>query len=109
MGQKQGFFNLLKIWSLIFTEFVYNEDLCYLLCSCTNPIFWKDLVPEILAKMLSASQIAGFLNQLFLQNKLMKQSHFLHLDTNSQKLKVDQKVFVKAWSEMGMANLVSGL
>ena len=41
--------------------------------------------------MLSADQIATFLNQPFLENKLMKQPHFLHVDTNSQKLKVDQK------------------
>ena len=42
--------------------------------------------------MISANQIAGFFNQLFLQNKLMKQHHFLHVDTNSQKLKVDQGI-----------------
>ena len=42
--------------------------------------------------MLSASQIAGFLNLLFPQNKSMKQPpHFLHVDTNSQKLKIDRK------------------
>ena len=38
--------------------------------------------------MLSAIQIAGFLNQPFLQNKSTKQSHFLHVDTNSQKSKL---------------------
>ena len=36
-----------------------------------------------------------FLNQLFLQNKSIKQSHFLHVDTNSQKLKVVRKVLVE--------------
>ena len=35
--------------------------------------------------MLLASQIAGFLNQLFLPNKSLKKPHFLHVDTNSQK------------------------
>ena len=40
--------------------------------------------------MLSANQIPGFLNQLFLQSKLMKQPNFLHVDTSSQKLKVVQ-------------------
>ena len=59
--------------------------------------------------MLSANQIAGFLNQLFLQNKNMKQSHFLHIDTTSQNLKVYQKIFGWAWSKMGRANLVSAL
>ena len=44
--------------------------------------------------MLSANQIAGFLNQLFLQNKSMKQPHFLCVDTNSQKLKVGGKFLV---------------
>ena len=49
--------------------------------------------------MSSANQIAGFLNQLFLQNKAMKQHEFLPGDTNSQKLKVDRKFF---W--LGMVN-----
>ena len=57
----------------------------------------------------STSQITGFLNQLFLQNKSMKQPHFLHIDTNSQKLKVDQKIFGWTFSEMGVTNLVCGL
>ena len=35
-------------------------------------IFVKNLVPEIKAKMLSTNQIAGFLNELFLQSKLTK-------------------------------------
>ena len=59
--------------------------------------------------MLSVIQIAVFLNQAFLQCKSMKQPHFLYADTNSQKLKVDRKVFVRAWSKRSVANLVSGL
>ena len=47
--------------------------------------------------MLSANHVAGFSNQLFLQNKLTKQLHFLHVDTNSQKLKVDWLGVVKSW------------
>ena len=39
----------------------------------------------------------------------MKQPHFLHVDTNSRKLKVHSKIFGWAWSRMGVANLVSGL
>ena len=30
--------------------------------SCPNPVLGKNLLPEIWAKMLSVSQIAGFLN-----------------------------------------------
>ena len=59
--------------------------------------------------MLLANQIAGFLSQLFLQNKSMKQPHFLHVDTNSQKIKADQILFGWAWSEMGVASLVTGI
>ena len=51
--------------------------------------------------MLSANQIAGFSNQPFLQNKSMKQPHFLHVDTNSEKLKVDRKVF--SWASPKMS------
>ena len=39
--------------------------------------------------MLLAIRIEGFLSQAFLQSKLMKQPHFLHVDTNSEKLEVD--------------------
>ena len=59
--------------------------------------------------MLSANQISAFLNQPFLQNKLMKQPHFLHVDTNSQKLSFDWKFFGWAWSKMSAVNLVDGL
>ena len=59
--------------------------------------------------MFSASQIAGFFNQPYLQNKSMEQPNFLHVDTNSHKLIVDQKNFGWAWSEMGVASLVTGL
>ena len=59
--------------------------------------------------MLPAIQIVRFLNQAFLQSKSMKQPHFLHVDTNSQKLKVDRKVFGWAWLKIVVANLVSGL
>ena len=59
--------------------------------------------------MFSANQIAGFFNQPYLQSKSMKQPDFLHVDTNSHKLKVDQKIWEWAWSEMGVASLVTGL
>ena len=73
---------------------------------CCGPVFVKNLVPEIKAKMLSANQIAGFLNQLFLPNKPIKQPHCLHVDPNSQKLKVYEIFFGWAWSKMCVANLV---
>ena len=59
--EKELFINFCWVWS--------NENLSYLLFSCTNPIFGKISVPEIWAEMFSANQIAGFFNQLYLQNK----------------------------------------
>ena len=55
--------------------------------------------------MLSANQIAGFLNQ----NKLTKQPNFFLVNTNLRKLKVDPLFSGWAWSRMGLANIVSGL
>ena len=46
------------------------------------------MISEIRVKMLSANQIAGFLDQLYLKNKLMKKPDFLHVDTDPWKLKV---------------------
>ena len=59
--------------------------------------------------MFSANQIAAFFNQPYLHSKPMKWPDFLHVDTNSHKLKVDQKKFGWAWPEMGVTNLVTGL
>ena len=42
----------------------------------------KDLISEIQTKMLKASQVAGFLNQLYLKEKWMKLSSLLYVDTN---------------------------
>ena len=44
--------------------------------------------------MLSANQIARFLNQLFLQNKSMKLAYFFHVNIYSQKSKANCKFFV---------------
>ena len=83
-------------WFLL--NLVYNENLYYLLCSCTNSVLGNILVPEIWAKMFSANQTAQFFNQSYLQKKSMKWPDFLHVNTNSLKLKVDQKKF---WVGMG--------
>ena len=95
MDQKQGFLDLLE--NLVISFFlilIYKESLYYLLYCSTNPIFWGNLVPEIWAKILLVNQIAGFLNQLDLQNKVMKRPDFLHVDTNLWRLKV-------AWNILG--------
>ena len=40
---------------------------------------------------------------------MMKKPDFLHVDTDSWKLKVDQKILGWVWSKMAVATLVSGL
>ena len=74
---------------VFFLNLLSNESLYNLLYSCTNLIFGKNLVHEIWAKMFLANKIAKFLNQMYLCNKMIKQPDFLHVDTNSWKLKVD--------------------
>ena len=45
-----------------------------------------------------------------LKNEQMKYTDFWHVDTDSQKLKVDQRFVGWAWSKMGMTtSLVTGL
>ena len=61
-------------------------------------IFGKILVPEIWVKMLLTNRTAVFLNQLYLQKKMMKNRDFFHVDTNSLKLKVDSKTLRWTWS-----------
>ena len=46
--------------------FVFQEK--FILFSCTNFQFEKNVVPEIQAKVLSAIQIVEFLSQAFLQS-----------------------------------------
>ena len=41
--------------------------------------------------MLLANQIARFLDQLYLKNKLMKKPYLIHVDTDSWELKLTEK------------------
>ena len=64
-AQKMGFLKFVgKFSHYFFLNLVYNQSLYYFLYSCTNPIFGKNLFPEIWAKTLLANQITGYLNQL---------------------------------------------
>ena len=51
-------------------NFFYNENILFAMF-CTILMYGKNLFSEIWAKMLSVSQTARFLNQIFLQNKSM--------------------------------------
>ena len=54
MGQKDAF---VKVIEKIGHEFLLS--LCYVLCSCTNPIFVKILVSEIWTIMFSDNHFEG--------------------------------------------------
>ena len=61
-----------------------------------------------MAKKFSASQIAiFFINHI--SRKINKIAWFLHVDTNSHKLKIDGKSFGWAKSKMVVASVVMGL
>ena len=109
-GPKTGFSSLLKNLVINF-YWIWSVMKIYIICCVPAQISYlgKIFVPEIWAKMFSANQIAGFFYQPYLQNKSMKKPGFWHFDTNSHKLKVDQKILGWAWSEIGMVSLVAGL
>ena len=52
----------------------------------------KQFVPEIRVKTFSSNQIAGFFNQ-HIWRTIQSKPDFLHVHTNSRKLKVDKRVF----------------
>ena len=93
-GPKIGVFEFFgKFSHKSFLNLIYKKSLYYLKYSCTNFILGKNLVHEIWTEMLLSNQIAGFLNCLYLQNKMMKKPGFLYVDTESQKLKVSLKMY----------------
>ena len=60
-GPKTGFFQFIRKFAhYILLNLIYNENVYYLLCSCTNAIFGKIFGPEIWTKMLSAIQNSEF-------------------------------------------------
>ena len=65
MGQRMRFLNLLR-------NLFYNERLYYFLRSCANPMFGKIWFLRHGSKLLLANQNAGFLNQLYFQNRIVK-------------------------------------
>ena len=59
MDQKPFFEYTEKFGYSVLLNLFYNENLCYLLCFCTNPIFGKISVTEIQTKMFSANETAS--------------------------------------------------
>ena len=79
-----------KTFILIFSEFVSKFTLfAVFLCPCVPvflpavsiilPISGTNPTPELWAKMLSVIRVAGFLNQIYSQNKWIKWSGFCML------------------------------
>ena len=60
---------------------VWFKGKVYIICFFPpkTPYLGENVIPGICTKMLLANQIAGFLNQIYPQNKMMKKSIFLHV------------------------------
>ena len=62
MGQKQGFFNLLECLVINFLlNLTYNENLYYLLCSCTNTMLQKTFFQRYRPKCSQPIRLQDFL------------------------------------------------
>ena len=95
-GSKIEFLNLKKNLVINFHWICSIMKISIICCVYGEIPYWKNFIPEILVKMLPPNQIVWFLKQLFVQNKFVKQPHFLHVDTNLQTL-IDLNFF---WSDM---------
>ena len=79
----------------------------YIICCVPGEISFlgKFLFLKYRPKCSQPIRLQDFFNQPLIWNKSVKQPDFLHVDTNSHKLKVDQKVFGWEWSKIGVAIL----
>ena len=82
------------VWKLVIIFFL-NGLLLEVSINCCTP---GNVLEKFGIKMFLTNQMAGFLNRLYLWNEKMKKPEFLHVDTNSVKLKVDWKILGWAWS-----------
>ena len=73
MGQKQGFLNLLKNLVINF-YWIYSIMKIYIICCVPAqiPYLGKFLFVRYRSKCSQANQIAGFFNQVYLLNEIMK-------------------------------------
>ena len=83
--------------------------LCYRVPTSIIPIFGTNPIREIWAKMLSANQITGFLNQLYIQNKFDEIVWFLHADKSFSWFLHADKLFWWLWSKISVVTLIKGL
>ena len=94
MHQKQGFLNLLNNLVINF-YWICSIMKIYIICCVPGQIPYLGnflSLGDMCQSVHSQSDCRlSQISQPFLQNKSMKHPHFLHADTNSQKLKVDLK------------------
>ena len=103
MCQKQGFLNLLENLIINFYWICSIMKINIICCIPAQILYlWKLF---FLRHTLSQSDCRIF-KSIISPEKLMKQPLIF---ANSQKLKIDGKVFGWVWSKMGVVNLVSGL
>ena len=56
---------------------------------------------------LSANEISGFLNQLYLKSNYVNQRSFFHAEEDWKKIKGDLKIFSWVWSNMLSTNQIT--
>ena len=90
MARKRAFW-IWKIWSLIFNKFFLQWKFILFAVFLHKSYIWE----KSCSWRSKCYQQIRFLTQRFLQNKLVKEPQFLHVDTNSQKLKIYWKFLVR--------------
>ena len=77
----------------------YNGNLYYWLCSCTIPFFWKECRSWDIGQNDHGHLDCGIFKLTISPKEIDEIVSFLHVHTNSQKLKVDQTFCGWVWSK----------
>ena len=103
-GPKIEFLNLKKNVVINF-HLICSTMKIYIIFCVTAQILYLEKILFLRYRPKCSQPITDY--RIFKSKKSMKQPHFLYVNTNSQKLKVDPKFFDRALSKIGVANLVS--
>ena len=93
--KNRGFLIYSKIWSLICTEFMIYWKFILFAVILHKSHIWENFLRKSFwgrPKCYQPIRLQDFFNQPYPQNKSVKWPDFLHVDTNSHKLKVDPNI-----------------
>ena len=107
MGQKQGFLNLLKTFVINFYWICSIMKIYIIYCVSAQTLYLgKCLFPRYGQKCSQPIRLQDFLMNHISRTDQWNSLIFLHIDTNSNKLKVNHKIFRWAWSKMHVTSVV---